>query len=537
MKYDVFISYRKACSGDKPEMLQLMLEESGFRGRVSFDKDNLNGRFDVELVRRIDECKDFLMFMVPNTFVNIRPINEETIKTGVKAEWNLEEVTFYQRMASLTYEEFEAEIKKINQTKDIDFVRIELGRALRRYSENPKQINIIPIVPQESESYDFATLKLPPDISGLKDFQAVFYSNSRVARFKDIRSDLVKQMQSKPSNLWVKWLIMTVIALLVISLGIKTYNYIENSTEQRLALNNCRTYDDYSNFIKKYPGSPLKAACDSCLYEFNVLQHNGRVCINNTGNIQIKDREKEWMDVKWNPAITLTQLRSIIEMMNNMLYIPAKGKEFVMGKATGKGYDTPQHIVTFSTDYYMCKYEVTRSLWYAIMNDSVVTEDSMLPMTNVTWSDANSFMKKLKKLTGLNMALPTEAQWEYAATGGEVYRYAGSNNIRDVAYYGVNANGHLHTVGEKSENGFDLYDMSGNAAEWCTDWMNRYEGGRITDPSGPAENPGHHKKVIRGGSYLTYERDMDICHRSAQTYDTAEPHIGFRVLIIKPDND
>lgn len=78
--YDIFISYRRKYSGDKPEMLQLMLEESGFRKRVSFDKDNLSGRFDVELIRRIDECKNFIMFMVPDTFTAIRPLNEEAVK-------------------------------------------------------------------------------------------------------------------------------------------------------------------------------------------------------------------------------------------------------------------------------------------------------------------------------------------------------------------------------------------------------------------------------------------------------------------------
>ena len=92
-------------------------------------------------------------------------------------------------------------------------------------------------------------------------------------------------------------------------------------------------------------------------------------------------------------------------------------------------------------------------------------------------------------------------------------------------------NERLHPVGEKRENGFDLYDMSGNAAEWCTDWMSRYENTRVTDPQGPAENPGHHKKIVRGGSYLANERDMDIRHRSVQTYDTSEPHIGFRVVL------
>ena len=99
--YDIFISYRKRCSGDKPEMLQLMLEESGFRKRVSFDKDNLNGRFDVELIRRIDECKDFIMFMVPETFTTIRPLNEEAVETGEKATWDMEEVAFYERICLL----------------------------------------------------------------------------------------------------------------------------------------------------------------------------------------------------------------------------------------------------------------------------------------------------------------------------------------------------------------------------------------------------------------------------------------------------
>ena len=84
-----------------------------------------------------------------------------------------------------------------------------------------------------------------------------------------------------------------------------------------------------------------------------------------------------------------------------MLLIPAKNKEFIMGKTMGRGYDSPQHTVLLSSDYYMCKYEVTRSLWYAIMNDAIVTEEGMLPMTHITWNDAETFTKKLNKLTGL----------------------------------------------------------------------------------------------------------------------------------------
>lgn len=528
--YDIFISYRKKFSGDKPEMLQLMLEESGFRKRVSFDKDNLNGRFDVELIRRIDKCRDFIIFIVPNTFTAIRSLNEAAAKAGEKAVWDMEEVAFYERMASLPYHEFEAEIEQIGNSREIDFVRIELGRALRRQSEHPKQINIIPIAPQESDSYDFAMLQLPPDISGLKNFQAVFYSNSRVARFKDIKGDLLKQMSSKPSFTFAKWIAFIAIVLLLATAGIKTYTFIQGLAEQKQAFKHCRTYDDYSNFAKEYPNSSLRLECDSILHEFNVLRRDGRAVVNNTDR-DIKDREKEWIDVKWNPLLTITQLRSLVKMMDNMLWIPAKGKTFVMGRNTGKGYDAPQHTVTLSTNFYMHKYEVTRSLWYAVMNDSVVTEEGELPMTYTTWSDAESFAKKLNRLTGLHFSLPTEAQWEYAATGNESYPYAGSGNIREVAYYGANANECLHPVGEKMGNNFELYDMSGNAAEWCADWMERYEDTCITDPQGPPENPGHHKKIVRGGSYLSNERDMDIRHRSAQTYDTAEPHIGFRVIL------
>ena len=85
--YDIFISYRKRSSGDKPEMLQLMLEESGFRKRVSFDKDNLNGRFDVELIRRIDECKDFIMFMVPETFTMKKRSRQAKKQHGTWKKW------------------------------------------------------------------------------------------------------------------------------------------------------------------------------------------------------------------------------------------------------------------------------------------------------------------------------------------------------------------------------------------------------------------------------------------------------------------
>ena len=225
-------------------------------------------------------------------------------------------------------------------------------------------------------------------------------------------------------------------------------------------------------------------------------------------------------------------------LKEDMIFV--NGGTFLMGATAEQGEgvhidELPVHKVTVS-DFYICRFEVTQEMYSYVMGkwENFSWKDlatTRLPMDNRLFSEMQTFCNKLNEITGLHFTLPTEAQWEYAAAGGESYPYAGSDNIRDVAYYASNANEHLHPVGEKRENGFDLYDMSGNAAEWCTDWMSRYENTRVTDPQGPAENPGHHKKIVRGGSYLANERDMDIRHRSVQTYDTSEPHIGFRVVL------
>ena len=241
----------------------------------------------------------------------------------------------------------------------------------------------------------------------------------------------------------------------------------------------------------------------------------------------------------------------VAKSLSNM--VPVKGGEFLMGDfgpLVGEKLpfsinqdDKVLHKVVLS-DFSISKYKITNDDYNKYLQ---ITGVKKAPIhiflknypslqkgyysVGVTWQQAKDYCQWLGKESGKKFDLPTEAQWEYAAAGGESYPYAGSDNIRDVAYYASNANERLHPVGEKRENGFDLYDMSGNAAEWCTDWMSRYENTRVTDPQGPAENPGHHKKIVRGGSYLANERDMDIRHRSVQTYDTSEPHIGFRVVL------
>ncbi len=165
-------------------------------------------------------------------------------------------------------------------------------------------------------------------------------------------------------------------------------------------------------------------------------------------------------------------------------------------RAGGDAYgdEKPAHSVTLG-DYYIGKFEVTQELWEAVMGSNPsYFKGSNLPVEQVSWDDCQTFIRKLNSLTGKNFRLPTEAEWEYTARGGnrsKGYKYSGSNNISDVAWYWENSgdrvlsgewdydkiknnNCRTHPVGMKSPNELGIYDMSGNVYEWCQDWYGSY---------------------------------------------------------------
>ena len=187
--------------------------------------------------------------------------------------------------------------------------------------------------------------------------------------------------------------------------------------------------------------------------------------------------------------------------------VEVRGGTFRMGATSEQGCDAydwekPVHSVTLS-GYYIGKTEVTQALWKAVMgsNPSYFKGDD-LPVENVSWDDCQVFVRKLNSLTGQNFRLPTEAEWEFACRGGNNslgYKYSGSDNIDNVAWYDGNSGDKTHPVATKSANELGIYDMSGNVWEWCCDWYGDYTSGALTNPKGPESGSG---RVCRGGGWL-----------------------------------
>lgn len=171
------------------------------------------------------------------------------------------------------------------------------------------------------------------------------------------------------------------------------------------------------------------------------------------------------------------------------------------GDLTNPEYYGPEHQVTLST-YYIAETETTQGLWMALMDEAnpSVNVGFYKPVDNVSWLDCQDFISALNDKTGEKFSLPTEAQWEFAARGGtqsKGYKYAGSDNIRDVAWYLDNSSGVSHVVKSKMPNELGIYDMTGNEVEWCLDGNNKYTSESQIDPVSPP-NSGNYMQ--RGGN-------------------------------------
>ncbi len=214
------------------------------------------------------------------------------------------------------------------------------------------------------------------------------------------------------------------------------------------------------------------------------------------------------------------------------LMVLVKGGNFQMGGEREK----PIHPVMLH-DFYISKYEVTQRQWRTVMGTlpkkltNVGCNDC--PVEQVSWNEVQEFLNKLTQRTGIKYRLPTEAEWEYAARGGQTKAGEGYTSgpvpLKDAGWYRANSSKKTHPVGQKMPNALGLYDMQGNVWEWCRDWFSTdyYSKSPVNNPVNLDEEK---YRVIRGGSLDTDSEAASLTSRDGYKPDNNNGYVGFRLV-------
>lgn len=251
--------------------------------------------------------------------------------------------------------------------------------------------------------------------------------------------------------------------------------------------------------------------------------------------------EEKRFVTKWPNTITFTVndvTFKLIRVVGGTFYMGAQADD-----PNGLNYDEnayidegPVHQVTLD-GYYVAETEVTNELWQAVMGQTPSYWSWYSnPVADVSWDDiVDRFLPRLNALSGKNFRLPTEAEWEFAARGGnnsKDYKFSGSNNVNEVALFIENSRKRTGIAFSRIPNELQLYGMSGNVWEWCSDWYGEYESEPLVNPQGPATG---RYRVLRGGSCLTLERFCRVAGRNMNTSQYKNYACGFRIVLSQKD--
>lgn len=264
----------------------------------------------------------------------------------------------------------------------------------------------------------------------------------------------------------------------------------------------------------------------------SVVQQNG-------------DQDERTIIVQQRPPMESQQPKSVRpeERYFDVLNVPftmikVEAGRFMMGATPEQvsealTMEKPAHEVWVDS-FYICKLLVTQRLWQVVMNENPSKSQigDAFPVDSVSWNECQKFISKLNELTGEHFRLPTEAEWEFAARGGHLgrgYKYAGSNNLGDVAWFWNNSGGQTHPVAKKAPNELGIYDMCGNVWEWCSDFYGPYSPNFQRNPTGNSSSRGDH--VYRGGGWYSYAKSCRLSSRLNADSTFISQTIGLRLAL------
>ena len=569
MVYDVFISYRRDGGFDTAGRINDLLVKEGYS--VSYDIDTLReGRFDKQLLERIEQCVDFILIVDKNAFVrtmdpNVEPQDDwlrQELAYALKLKKNIIPVLLAGADFPKGLPEDVREVSKYQGPKHTNdyfdsFYNKLKGymHALPRNAAKREDLNRMPL----TQTSTLPKLKLKPDMD------CVFYlDGDEKARLRagviekvplsqgeyelrfvsvENEADVVELEFEMPENDKLQKINLSAVRDERLAKEAEAKRIAEEKAREaerkrreeeakRRAEEEARRAEEEAREAerkRREEEARRRAEEEARQAEEKAREAERKRREEEEAKRKAEEEKRRAAEAKQDKVFDVNGVQF------KMIYV--QGGTFKMGATPEQGseacdWEKPVHDVTLS-DFHIGDTQVTQALWKAVMgsNPSRFRGDD-LPVENVSWSDCQEFIKKLNVLTGKIFRLPTEAEWEFAARGGNKsrgYKYAGDNSIGDVAWYGGNSDNKTHPVKTKLPNELGLYDMSGNVWEWCMDWYGDYISSAQTNPAGSScDSP----RVLRGGSW---RNDASYCRVAFRYYFSPSFRIssgGFRLALV-----
>lgn len=495
MEYDIFISYRREGGKEIARIIKAELEKMGFSVFLDFDELN-DGHFEKYIIRAIDSSSVFMLILSPNALDLC--IDED------------------------------------------DWVRKEIEYAIK------KDCHIVPINPDQK--FNGYPNVLPETIQ--KELPNHQISDLMLGQlFKVSLSKLVEERILPHLHNTTLLHIKTDTDCIVTKYG-KEVLQLEAGTTGEIKLTHGKYLLDF--ICKRNPNRHKEV-----LYETN----NNVEDFLNINFDRITPKLKMWLSLlavicilmiaifglfRTNLTDTVDKKFKVSFAEDNTYFkiddirfdlVYVQGGTYNMGNSNSESDESPIHKVVVP-NFYIGKYEISQEQWELIMGTNPsFKKGEKYPIENVNWFDAYMFIRKLNEITGRKFQLPTEAQWEYAASGGiysKGYKYSGSNIIDEVAWYYGNsgAKTHIAVDQQKRANELEIFNMSGNVWEWCHDYYAEDYYRTYRDTINPQGAVTSNKRVIRGGSMQMEDSFSRITNRDAYEPSGSDWDIGFRIIMI-----